>query len=113
MSRNNIINTINSAKGEVHKVKTPDWGEDVYVKVLSAKEWSEAMLFAKNSDDENFSQIEFAAKLCALGITDKDGKRLFKSGDWKTLLDGRIAPLNACSEKILKVNNLSEDDKKK
>jgi hypothetical protein len=93
-------------------VAVPEWGGEVYVRSLSAKERDEfesSMLTFKGKTQEvNLRQAR--AKLAALSICDEEGKRLFSDADVAALGNKSASAMQRVWTVAQRLSAITEED---
>ena len=91
---------------KTEKVDVPEWGGSVFVRSLTGTEREEYEVAV--SRKENATDLR--ARLCALTIVDKEGKRVFDAKDIPALGSKSVAALIRVFRVSQKLNGLGEDD---
>jgi hypothetical protein len=94
---------------KIEKVSVPEWGTDVYVRSISAKQqdsWSDEL--RKNKD----SKPNFQASFLVLCVCDESGNLLFGKTDADMLGEKSASALNRLFNVASKLNGLSSEDVK-
>lgn len=110
LSRDAIFGA-NDRKYEV--VHVPEWGGDVRLQSLSAKErdsFEASTVKTKNGKQEPDTE-NFRARFVALCVVDEDGKQIFKSRQEIAILGSKSASaLQRLFNKASEMNGMSEQD---
>jgi hypothetical protein len=105
LTRDEILKA-NDIKTE--KVKVPEWGGEVFIRTMTGTErdaFEQGIVKGQRADLHNIR-----AKLCALAIADKDGKRLFTERDVTALGQKSAKALDRIFSKAQKLNGISPED---
>jgi hypothetical protein len=91
------------------KVHIPEWGGDVYVRVMTGVERDRWELSAQSSIDKP-ATANVRASLCAVTICDEKGKRLFTDNQAAALGAKSAVALNRVYEVSKRINRLTDED---
>lgn len=92
-----------------HLVPVPEWGGDVYVRVMTGVEREKYEEWAESS---NKSVKGIRGRLASLCIVDESGKRLFDDADIEALNGKSAAALDRVLTAVMKLNAVSAADVK-
>lgn len=92
-------------------VKVPEWGGDVYVKMMTGKERDtfESSLFETKGDDRKQNLVNMRARLAAMTIVDDNGTRLFSDDDVNALGKKSARALDRIFKVAQKLNGIGAD----
>jgi len=94
-----------NARLKTQKVATPEWGGDVYVRMIRGDEVNDLVKLAGKASD-----AESMAWICQFCLCDSKGKRLFNGAATpKGLLAGPLAPLRRTCEAAMSLNGMTGD----
>lgn len=112
VTRTSIVNK--NRKRLVRKVMVPEWGNGsfCYVRTLRASEIDDVQKIADSTKD-NTGTADSLVQWCIMGACDAKGKRIFKSSDKQSLLDGPLIPVQTIVTAFMKYNGITEDDEAK
>lgn len=99
---------------EQKKVHVPEWGVDVYVRMLTAGERDlyEQEIVKENKKNKGKPNSHIRARLVMLSTIDENGGRVFKEEDIEELAQMGIKPIERLFEVSQNLNALTEDDVK-
>ncbi len=95
--------------GDIEKVSVPEWGGDVYIKIMSGAERDYFELTAAKAV-ENPGSNSVRAALCSATICDDKGKRLFTNNQTASLAKKSAVALNRIYEKARALNKVTDED---
>ena len=92
----------------IEKVNVPEWGGHVYVKVLSGAERDrfDQSVLDRHGKPTNLQGAR--ARLAAITLCDKDGRRLFSDQEINQLADKSAAAIERVCEAAMKLNRMGE-----
>lgn len=97
------------AENKIKTVKIPEWGGEVGVAVVKAKDFEDFRQTIKRMDadgDGSNAYVDLIIKLCV----DKDGKPIFTESDKEWLMEQPIRIISKLVSKVIKENSLSDDE---
>lgn len=99
---------LNVEDAKTFEVNVPEWGGDVYIRVMSVGERDANELEWLRNKDKGVTN--FRTKFLIKVLSDKDGKRMFKDDQLPQLAkkDGDV--MNRLFQLAMKHNSLTEDD---
>ena len=100
---------IDAADRKLERVPVPEWGGDVYIRMMSANErdqWEREMF----NPDGSIKSDKAASLLAVRVITDENGKRLFADDDIDVLGAKSTAALNRIFVAAKRLNRLTLAD---
>lgn len=85
------------------EVPTPEWGEDtgVLVQALSAGDYLD--IYGNNSTRDS---AQLTGLICARGIIDPEGNRIYEDDDVPELLQQEYGPIARIADRVLDLTNL-------
>lgn len=103
---------------EYDYVDVPEWGGEVRIQSLSAQErddYHEHLVELEVDQEGNpkakrINNKDAEALLCALGIVDEDGNRLFQKGDYKELRKKSARAIDRIARAIRDLSDMSEQE---
>jgi len=105
LTRDDILNA-DDIKTE--KVEVPEWGGDVFIRTMSAKEGDDFGASLIEGKKTNLSNVR--AKFCALVIVDDKGKTLFSEKDVRALGKKSSRALERIFTAAQKLNGMTPED---
>lgn len=106
LTRDAILQTQDIKRELVH---VPEWGGDVYVQMMTARD-REAFEQDIQADDDNPGMDNVRAKMVARTVTDESGNRLFTEADVETLGGKSAAALGRLFDVAIRINAVSKAD---
>lgn len=93
-------------------VPCPEWGGEVWVRGLTAKERDEfeSSILVMRGKTQELNMKQARTKLAVLSICDEQGKRLFGEGDIGVLSAKSSIPLNRIFETAQRLSGLTQED---
>lgn len=93
-------------------VEVPEWGGKVLVTSLTGKDRDrfEASIFQTNGKNREMNMSNIRAKLVALSVVDKDGKRVFSDHDVALLSGKSAAALSRVYDVAARLSGISPAD---
>ena len=101
-----ILNCDDSSK---EKINIPEWGGDVYIKVMSGSERDSWELYY-GKEIEKTNSVNVRSKLAGLTLCDEQGKRLFSDGQIAALGKKSGSALERVYVESLRINKVTESD---
>jgi hypothetical protein len=92
------------------RVAVPEWGGEVFVRVLSGLERDQIELGMRNANLGSDPKAQVRARYCAAAICDDAGKRLFSDADIGALGNKSGVALERVWKKALRLNRLADAD---
>ena len=107
LTKDQILNSSDLVK---EKVSVPEWGGDVYVRMMTGTERDrfEEKIFNATEKNQGFSDTR--AMLVALTMVDANGNRIFDDSDIKELGKKSASALNRLFSTAQRLNAFSDDD---
>lgn len=95
---------------EMEKVDVPEWGGEVFVRVMSGAERDafEAGMIASGNGKANYQNVR--ARLAVRCICDGEGHRVFMDGDALALGKGSCVPLDKVFAVAQRINHIGDAD---
>lgn len=87
-------------------VEVPEWGGAVWVRALSGLDRNVIGNYATRKSGEETAPLDWPIRLCAMCITDEQGKRLFQDADVKRLAEKSPIALDRVFKVALEINGL-------
>lgn len=87
------------------RVEVPEWGGDVFVRVLTAAEYGEITKGADEADP-----MSAAGRMMVRALVDEAGERLFADDDIPALMAKNAAVWTRLLQVAMTVNKLTDDD---
>jgi hypothetical protein len=106
LTRDDILKAPNV---KIEKVFVPDWGGDVYIHQLSARDqdkYEQAMIDKKGA----ITTTNARARLIVAALHNKDGSKMFTEDDLEALSDKSGAVLNSLIDKVSALNSVTPED---
>ena len=96
----------------IEKVSVPEWGGDVYVKGMTAKERDsfESSIIIKAGKHQRVNMNNIRAKLVARSICDKDGELMFTEKDVSVLADKSASAMQKVFAVAQRLSGITEED---
>ena len=103
---------LNAKDIKVEKVHVPEWGGDVYLRVISGADRDEYESFVLQSKDRGTVK-NFRAMLLAKAICDENGNPIFTNKDIEALGKKNSVVLDRLWQKAMKLNGLTDEEVEK
>jgi hypothetical protein len=98
-----------ATNGEVQRISVPEFGGDVYIRVLTGRERDTLERFIL-LHRENPATAMLRARLCATTVCDETGKRIFTDADIPALAEKSGTALERIAVAILRHNLIGTED---
>jgi hypothetical protein len=109
LTKDAILSQCNMAALKRKKVSTPEWAVEhlpahVYVRQLSAAEFSEFQNTLPDKEEDFGTEVEEAARWTVGCACDDAGELIFEADDAATLIGGAFSPLARCAKAAIVLN---------
>lgn len=99
---------------KTERVSIPDWGGDVFVRTLSASEWSqyENDSMIGETGNKHVDAANLRARLVILCCVDESKKQIFTMADMESINSKHIANVELVYDASMKINRQDSEGKK-